>query len=145
MSKNKNKNKSKDTTKIQVKMPCKCIIEVDRNKINTKINKAFIDKIECDVHNVGGKDVFLKKNIDGTYRAVLKMKDERKIFKEEDDFFVEMYNKKVCKCSECDADIYGKHMLSVNHLKRFIWDIDYKCPNCGLTDVSRIDTEKLEN
>ncbi len=129
--------------KIKVKMPCKCIIEVDTKNLDIQINKYFINKIECKKHGISGKYVFLKKISDDLYKAILDPKKERKIFKEEDNFFVEMYNIHLFDCKVCGTKIYGKHMLSVNHQKRTYWEIDYKCPECEFTGMERVDVSTL--
>lgn len=129
--------------KIKVKMPCKCILEVEVKYLDRQINKYFINKIVCEKHNISGQYVFLKKISDVLYKAILDPKLERKIFKEEDNFFVEMYNKHLFDCHTCGTNIYGKHMLSVNHQKRSYWEIDYKCPECGFTGLKRIDVSRL--
>ncbi len=129
--------------KIKIKLPCKCIKEVPINKLEKKIKKYFIRHIECKDHNVFGRDVFLKKINNDLYKAILDTKEERKIFREEDDFFVFTYNKTLFRCPECNTDICGRNMLNVNNYKRSYWEVDYKCPKCGFSDTERVDSRYI--
>ncbi len=136
-------NKTK-SGKITVKLPCKCKIEVDKERLKIKTNKYFMDYVKCNEHHVSGKDVLLKKVNDNLYVAILDQKKERKIFKQEDQFFVDMFNKKLFQCPECGKDIFGKDMKSVNNYKKTYWEIDFKCPKCGLNNTQKIDTRNID-
>jgi hypothetical protein len=129
--------------KIRVKLPCKCYMEVEKSSLNIKTNKYFMNYIKCKKHNISGKDVLLKKVNDYLYVAIIDPKKERKIFKQEDQFFADMYNKKLFKCPDCDTDIYGKNMLSVNNYKKTYWEIDFQCPECKLVSSYRIDSRDI--
>ncbi|MFW5799285.1 MAG: hypothetical protein ACOCV8_00610 [Spirochaetota bacterium] len=134
----------KNSEKIKVKLADKTFIEIPLYEVTFKSNKYFLNKDVCRKYNIPGEDVLLKKVSKDIFKPITDRKKERKIFKEEDNFFVDMYDKKLSSCFLCEEDIYGKNLKTVNRLKRFLWEIYYKCPSCQFEGVEVIDLRDIE-
>ncbi len=125
--------------KIDLLLPCKCIKKISPSLMEKNGGKWYIREVKCNTHNKVIRDRFLKKISDNKFKVIDDLKKEKRIMREEENFIVEIYSQKLAKCSFCNADIYGKNVLSAEHLRRTLWEIEYRCGECGDTDIIEFD------
>jgi hypothetical protein len=113
------------------------------NLIERRAGKPYLRKYHSVVQNRTYTECFLKKVGTDKYKILDKTTEDR-LWKEEEHFWVDNFNKTLGSCDECGEAIWGKHALTINHKRRSIWIVEYRCPNCGNETNLTVDSHILD-